>query len=463
MPGFAGSGLIKGALSASALAAVAGWVVTERDWWPPSDFTALRQESVVPDMQAANPRAAQPAAAAPPPQPDASAAERLPADPDDPTREVVSAISGLSDALSAGTGGEGVQIAALPPGEPPTPSAPAGPAFDLVRVEPDGSALFAGRAAPNARVSVLLDGEEVAVAKADGSGAFVAMSDLPAVPHPRVVSLREQVGQGDPVVSEQTVIVSPAAPSQGVAESGADVRPDATKADPAAVTPDDPEPVETAGTGPTPDEAVPDPGAEGAAPAISDAPGTGTGGSGPAAPAPTVMMADRKGVRVLQAPSGAPSAAQSVSVDTISYGSGGGVILGGRAHGDGAVRVYLDNRPVRTVRIGEDGQWRAELPDVDTRVYTLRVDEVDDGGTVRSRVETPFRPESPADIERLSAKAQDVDGVAVVTVQPGFTLWRIARENYGEGTLYVRVYEANADKIRDPDLIYPGQVFTVPD
>ena len=50
-----------------------------------------------------------------------------------------------------------------------------------------------------------------------------------------------------------------------------------------------------------------------------------------------------------------------------------------------------------------------------------------------------------------------------VVVQRGNTLWGIARRNYGEGILYVRVFEANRDKIRDPDLIYPGQVFNVPD
>jgi nucleoid-associated protein YgaU len=49
-----------------------------------------------------------------------------------------------------------------------------------------------------------------------------------------------------------------------------------------------------------------------------------------------------------------------------------------------------------------------------------------------------------------------------ITVQPGFTLWAIARETYGDGVLYVQVFEANRDKIKDPDLIYPGQVFTVP-
>jgi nucleoid-associated protein YgaU len=53
--------------------------------------------------------------------------------------------------------------------------------------------------------------------------------------------------------------------------------------------------------------------------------------------------------------------------------------------------------------------------------------------------------------------------VRLVTVQPGNTLWGISRRSYGEGTLFVRVFEANRARIRDPDLIYPGQVFTVPD
>lgn len=53
--------------------------------------------------------------------------------------------------------------------------------------------------------------------------------------------------------------------------------------------------------------------------------------------------------------------------------------------------------------------------------------------------------------------------MALITVQPGNTLWGIARDKYGEGLLYVRVFEANATRIRDPDLIYPGQIFTVPD
>ena len=49
-----------------------------------------------------------------------------------------------------------------------------------------------------------------------------------------------------------------------------------------------------------------------------------------------------------------------------------------------------------------------------------------------------------------------------VTVQPGYTLWGIASRNYGDGLNYVRIFDANRDHIRNPDLIYPGQIFTVP-
>ncbi|HCR67353.1 MAG TPA: hypothetical protein DIW38_12725, partial [Oceanicaulis sp.] len=50
-----------------------------------------------------------------------------------------------------------------------------------------------------------------------------------------------------------------------------------------------------------------------------------------------------------------------------------------------------------------------------------------------------------------------------VIVQPGNSLWRIARRLYGEGLQYTVIYEANRDQIRDPNLIYPGQVFSAPE
>ena len=104
------------------------------------------------------------------------------------------------------------------------------------------------------------------------------------------------------------------------------------------------------------------------------------------------------------------------------------------------------------------------MPDVDTGTYTLRVDELNEEGRVVSRAETPFKREAVEAIQALDTEATTtIAPVSLITVQPGNTLWGIAREKYGEGTLYVRVFEANTDRIRDPDLIYPGQIFSVPD
>ncbi len=53
--------------------------------------------------------------------------------------------------------------------------------------------------------------------------------------------------------------------------------------------------------------------------------------------------------------------------------------------------------------------------------------------------------------------------MALITVQPGHTFWAISRGRYGVGETYVIIYNANRSQIRDPDLIYPGQIFTLPD
>ncbi|MDZ7710933.1 MAG: LysM peptidoglycan-binding domain-containing protein [Roseovarius sp.] len=182
--------------------------------------------------------------------------------------------------------------------------------------------------------------------------------------------------------------------------------------------------------------------------------------------APTVMLSEPEGVRVLQAPAErVPEVMSSVALDAISYSDAGEVQLSGRASApDASVRIYLDNRAVTTAPVDETGAWRSALPEVDTGIYTLRVDEVDAAGKVTSRVETPFKRE---DVETLAAQDEDdtpaPPRMSVVTVQPGSTLWAISREAYGEGILYVRVFEANRERIRDPDLIYPGQVFELPE
>ncbi|MEP1539218.1 MAG: LysM peptidoglycan-binding domain-containing protein [Paracoccaceae bacterium] len=153
----------------------------------------------------------------------------------------------------------------------------------------------------------------------------------------------------------------------------------------------------------------------------------------------------------------------NVALDTISYSAEGAVQLAGRANRSAeAVRIYLNNKPIATLEVDPDGRWRGDLPEVDTGVYTLRVDEVSADGAVTSRIQTPFQREDPAVLE--AARNQDGKKNAKrVTVQAGDTLWAISRERYGEGLLFVQVFEANRDSIRDANLIFPGQVFDLPD
>lgn len=48
------------------------------------------------------------------------------------------------------------------------------------------------------------------------------------------------------------------------------------------------------------------------------------------------------------------------------------------------------------------------------------------------------------------------------TVKRGDCLWNIAKRFYGNGASYTKIYDANTNKIANPNLIYPGQVFVIP-
>ncbi|MEX0282876.1 MAG: LysM peptidoglycan-binding domain-containing protein [Arenibacterium sp.] len=179
-----------------------------------------------------------------------------------------------------------------------------------------------------------------------------------------------------------------------------------------------------------------------------------------------VLRAGRDGIELLQpATPTRPDALDRIALDVIGYSEEGNVQLSGRADGETVVRVYLDNRAVADLRADADGNWKGQLDGVEPGIYTLRLDSLGQDGVVLSRLETPFKREAPEVLNPpLPDNVPQTDAVIrAVTVQTGDTLWAISRERYGDGVLYVRVFEANRDNIRDPDLIYPGQVFTIPD
>ncbi len=399
-----------------------------------------------------------------------------------------------------------------------TPPIPSSPAIDTFRLEPDGQMIVAGQGEPGWDVSILLDDINIGSVASDNAGKFVQFLDLPTSDAPRILTLSMRSGEtGEEIASRDEIIIAPTPNVEAV-----DPQTEALVSLTDAVAPE-PEPVRKAVTDTQTlpldrkvmgqdadvmpeiaeaaaqiDEIIPEnedaahgesisPETQSVSPsqpgALSGEDDALTGLAGgqpetipdldgdkvdPASPVSgrgqTVLLANDSGIRVLQAPvSGpAPEVMSSVALDAISYTPDGEVELTGRAQGTGFVRIYLDNKPITTSRIAAGGNWQTELPEVDTGVYTLRVDEVDSAGKVTSRVETPFKREDQAILRAEEAKDTATRAIRAVTVQPGSTLWAISRETYGRGILYVRVFEANRDRIRDPDLIYPGQVFTLP-
>ena len=178
---------------------------------------------------------------------------------------------------------------------------------------------------------------------------------------------------------------------------------------------------------------------------------------------PTVMIADVSGVKIV---SKAPASGENpeISLDAISYDEEGALTLAGRGVPSGLLRLYLNNAVIGETTTDALGAWSYDASAIKPGVYTLRIDQLNaDASKVLARMETPFKREARSKLQEQLSAAESPARINVVTVQPGNTLWGISRERYGQGILYVQVFEANRDKIRDPDLIYPGQIFNLPD
>ena len=378
---------------------------------------------------------------------------------------------------------------------------PVSPSIDEVRSEADGLTILAGRGEPNAKVTLFVDEIENSSVTVGNDGTFAIVAFLEPSSDPKILSVVQQAGDlemaaADIILAPQTVVakveeVEVAAmetnkvdPVFESAEEITDVEAEANVEEQVAVVvadkvvvPEIAAAVEAEADIATDIEEAK---ADVAEPKVDvDEPKVDvTDGSKIeeqkflAAEQPVlvieeaktevaILKSDESGVEVISR-SSAPELMSNVEIDTISYSEEGDVLLSGRAQSQAAsVRVYLDNRVITTLDVDTSGRWRGDLPDVDTGVYTLRVDEVDVEGDVTSRVETPFKREAP---EVLEAAAGNGDApVKAITVQTGATLWAIARDRYGDGTLFVRIFEENSNSIKDPDLIYPGQVFDLPD
>ena len=381
-----------------------------------------------------------------------------------------------------------------------TKSATISPKLETVRIDDDGAALVAGTAHPGSVLEILVDAKVVESIKVGADGNFAFIFDLEPKSVPQVISVKSIVGDTQ-LLADETMIVAPknkelakAAPQNNEIKQQATSPKNSGDADSEYQNSDneideksssDDLKIESAST-----KEIEDSGSDEKAsntiitlsetsiqppqlaqpteekiekevqkvlttePSLSEITSSGE--------QPTVLLADKEGVKVAQSAVG-PTVMTDVLFDTINYSKDGGVAVTGRGSPDSIVRFYLDNSPVASTSVDQTGYWSADLSDVEAGVYTLRLDQLDQSGKVSSRIESPFKRENRTVLADQLKDTASPARISVVTVQPGNTLWAISRERYGRGILYVQVFDANKDKIRNPDLIYPGQIFDLPD
>jgi nucleoid-associated protein YgaU len=92
-----------------------------------------------------------------------------------------------------------------------------------------------------------------------------------------------------------------------------------------------------------------------------------------------------------------------VSLDAVDYDDKGNMVFSGRSKANAFVRIYVDNKPVGEAAVGSDNRWVfSGGPQIAPGEHTFRVDEIDAGGKVTSRIELPFFREAPAKVAELA-------------------------------------------------------------
>lgn len=333
------------------------------------------------------------------------------------------AVRSNSLSLPSGATSEGAGEQTAPPPEPSQAASAAGtgtapksdasaeddkaadpdkPSFDVVRLSQQGDSVMAGRAKPGSTVEILAGDEAIGTVTADERGEWVFLPTEPLPPGNHELSLRAKGTEGDEYRSDHVVVL--VVPKKGEDIAG---RPTEEDSQPLALL-------------------VPSEGGDGT----------------------TTILQKPKSV-----PGGVETESGDLALDSVDYDDKGDLALSGRGKPNASVRVYLNNDFVGEAPVDEDGRWRAKPPEnVNPGVYDLRVDQVVEE-TVVSRLELPFSRSGP-----ITALKDE----QLIIVQPGNSLWRIARRTLGEGLAYTVIYDANKNQIRDPDLIYPGQIFQVP-
>ncbi len=375
--------------------------------------------------------------------------------PESPATDVAAAPaaepSPANDVAADPSAAAGMQVASAPDAEGPAAGSPTAPVSAPVEGAPETTPL-APAAAPAAAVQ-----EPAAPAATPATADEVAA----AAPAPGAA---EGVPPAAPAETVAAAEPAPAAPATGTAPpvpaaGGADV------ASPEPAAPAEP-PREVVAAQPATDPA--------AGPVLEAAPAEATADR-PAAPE-IAAPAGEEVAALSPADPGAARPAAQVTIEAVELENGERFFAAGAAAPSATLRLYVDGGLADEVRSMESGRWLVDtrLP-LEPGAHSVRVDQVAGDGTVLSRAEVPFEiledlVVGPTEVSG-SGSAGAGSGIAgearvgdaqTIIIRRGDNLWRIARRLYGAGVRYSTIYQANTDQIVNPDLIFPGQVFVLP-
>ena len=291
------------------------------------------------------------------------------------------------------------------------------PSFDVVRVNPSGDLVMAGRGSPNGVIFVYAGKKLIGQVEVDGRGEWVLIPDVPISPGSKELRLEVETETGLRITGDRRIII---------------YLPDGSK---------------SGGSEKSDNK-------NGVLVLSVDQDGGGTEViQRPRKRSKQQTIKDR-GVRGPIKSSASKKQLLPVTIDAMDYNLSGETTINGTSEPNARLNVYFNSKLVASGNANLDGKWRIITGDSFSKSESeVRVDQVDDKGKVWSRAKMKFtRPLTPL---VLKPKVS-------VRVERGNSLWRIARRQYGKGVLYSVIFDANRDQIENPDLIYPGQVFFVP-
>lgn len=408
-------------------------------------------------------------------------------------------------------------------GEANTP-APVPPVFDLLRVEPNGDMVVAGVSSPGAEMELVAGTKTLTKTTANANGEFVAILDEALNPGDYEIVLRSTDSNGVVMTSAETAIVSipdvgsdevialveapgepsrlitipQEAPATAAAESNNNEIRDTELASSESgsdqsVTSSDEAAVETAKVEPA-SEPV-----EEAAPQTASAEkririeaveidGPTVFVAGAAEPgtklrvyANEILLGDTQasgqGRFLIEVNKDLPVGDYIIRADALSN-NGAEVVMRAavpftRSAGEKLAAVAVP----ATTRLPNAAPKIEQEAAVEQTADTAAVSGIDNAGTQATNEAQPQAAATDTEVASAGSEEQNsaqTSGAGIleqplrqvensVVIRRGDTLWHISKRVYGQGIKYTTIYKANNEQIRDPDMIWPGQVFALPE